>query len=147
MNSRSLAAITSTFALVLAVTGCSSNPAFPKIKGQVLLDTKPVSEARVAFQGPAGGNVAVTNEQGKFEFDGSGPYKTLKPGKYQVLITKIVDKKTGQVPPPEDYEQLVASGMGKSVIPYRYTDHETSDIHMHIVEGPNYLKPLELKSK
>jgi len=147
MNSRSLAAIASTFALFLAITGCSSNPAFPKIKGQVLLDTKPVSEARVTFQGPAGGNVAVTNEEGKFEFDGSGPYKTLKPGKYIVLVTKVVDKKTGQVPAPEEYEQLVASNMGKSVIPYIYTERETSPLNVDIVEGPNDLKPFELKSK
>lgn len=132
--------------LFLAIGGCSSNPAFPKIKGQVLLDTKPVSEAQVTFEGP-GGNVAVTNEEGKFEFDGTSAYKTLKPGKYIVIVTKMVDKKTGKVPPPEDYEQMVAAGTGKSVIPDIYTERETSPLNVDIVEGANDLKPFELKSK
>ncbi len=147
MNCRSLAATVWTMIFFLAVGGCSSNPSFPRIKGQVLLDSKPVSEARVTFEGPGGGNVATTNEEGKFEFDGSGPYKTLKPGKYIVLVGKIVDKKTGKVPPPEDYEQMVAAGTGKSVIPYIYTERETSPLNVDIVEGANDLKPFELKSK
>lgn len=147
MNCRHLTAMMGLIVLFLAAAGCSSSPAFPKIKGQVLLDSKPVSEARVTFEGPGGGNVATTNEEGKFEFDGSGPYKTLKPGKYIVLVTKIVDAKTGQVPAPEDYGQLEAEGTGKSVIPLKYTDPQTSPLNVEIVEGSNDLKPFELKSK
>lgn len=146
MNCRHLTAMMGLIVLFLAAGGCSSSPTFPKIKGQVLLDSKPVSEARITFEGP-GGNVATTDEEGKFEFDGSGPYKTLKPGKYIVVVTKIVDAKTGQVPPPEDYEQVEAAGTGKSVIPFKYTDRESSPLNVEIVEGSNELKPFELKSK
>ncbi|MCI0682933.1 MAG: carboxypeptidase-like regulatory domain-containing protein [Gemmataceae bacterium] len=147
MNSRHWIVAGWMVALALAIPGCSGGGNFSRITGQVLLDSKPLSEARVTFEGPSGGNVAVTNEEGKFELDGTSAQKSLKAGKYLVLVSKFVDKKTGQAPPPEEYGQLEASGLGKQVVPFKYTDRENTPLNVDIVEGKNELKPFELKSK
>ena len=133
-------------ACCLVLMGCSGGAAFPKIKGQVLLDNEPVSDARVEFKGKAG-QTAVTDKDGKFEFDGSSPYLTLKPGTYKVVITKLVDKKTGAAITPENYPQQMFAGTAKNSLPPVYEKENTTPLTAEIKEGNNELKPFELKSK
>jgi hypothetical protein len=132
-------------AVVVFVTGCS-DVAGPKVKGQVLLDGKPVAGARVTFTGKGGGG-GVTDNDGKFYLDGS-TFKTVQPGKYIVLVTKYVDMKTGKAIEAEDYEQLIAAGKAKNELPARYSQNEENPLTgIEIKNGMNELKPFELKSK
>jgi hypothetical protein len=130
---------------VVFVTGCS-DVVGPKVKGQVLLDGKPVAGARVMFFGKGGGG-SVTDSDGKFYLDGT-TFKTVQPGKYIVMVSKYVDMKTGKAFEGEDYEQAVAAGKAKSELPERYGRNEENPLTgIEIKDGMNELKPFELKSK
>jgi hypothetical protein len=128
--------------LFCALAGCSGT-AGPSVKGQVLFDGKPVSDARVVFEG-VGGSAAATDEEGKFHLDGT-TFKTVKPGKYIVRISKLVDKKTGKVPDREDYDQLLAADGLKNLLPAKYNQKEENPLIAEIKEGANDLPPFQLK--
>lgn len=131
--------------VVVFVTGCS-NVVGPKVKGQVMLDGKPVAGARVMFYGKGGGG-AVTDNDGKFYLDGS-TFKTVQPGQYIVMVSKYVDIKTGKAIEGEDYDQVIASGKAKNEIPAKYSRNEENPLtNIEIKDGMNELKPFELKSK
>jgi len=91
----------------LALCGCSKGGGGGKITGSVTADGQPVPGAKVVFEGvnkALGMAVARTGEDGKFAFlprpKSSEP--PLKPGKYNVFISWLVDK-SGKVPNDEDY--------------------------------------------
>jgi hypothetical protein len=128
--------------MLLALVGCSSQVG-PKVKGQVLLDSKPVAGARVTFEGK-GGTIAVTDNEGKFFLDGKA-FSTVQPGKYVVLVTKFVDKE-GKDVSAEDYDQKVASGDAVNSLPAVYSTPEQNPLSAEIKDGMNELKPFELKS-
>src|SRR5262245_29238212 len=139
MNRSSFATLCFFIAGCMALLGCGSSTAYPRIKGQVLLDSQPVAEARVEFQGK-GGQSTVTDKDGKFEFDGSSAYLTVKPGTYKVTVTKFVDLK-GQPLAPEDVEMQKAAGQVKHGLPAKYAEAATTDLTAEIKEGKNELKP------
>jgi hypothetical protein len=139
---RNFPALVSISCLVCALAGCSGQVG-PRVKGQVLFEGKPVSEARVIFEG-AGGSAAVTDEEGKFYLDGT-TFKTVKPGKYIVRVSKLVDKKTGKVPEREDYDQLHAADKLKNLLPARFNQNEENPLVAEIKEGVNELPPFQLK--
>jgi hypothetical protein len=130
--------------LIFCLAGCSGATG-PQIKGQVLLDGKPVAGARVEFHGK-GGSVAVTDDEGKFYLDGTA-FKKVEPGSYIVRVSKYVDRKTGKAPNAEEYDQLVAAGTIKNSLPEKYGAAEMNPLTAEIKEGLNELKPFELKSK
>jgi hypothetical protein len=135
--------LTSLF-LIFAI-GCSG-PVGPSVKGQVLLDGKPVSGARVVFEGK-GGSLAVTDDNGKFHLDGS-TFKKVDPGVYIVRVSKYIDAKTGKTPDSDDYEQMVAAGTFKNALPDIYAGNEGNPLTgIEIKEGQNELAPFQLKSK
>ena len=139
---RNLPALVSIFCMFFALAGCSGTVG-PSVKGQVLFDGKAVSDARVVFDG-VGGSAAVTNEEGKFYLDGT-TFKTVKPGKYIVRVSKLVDKKTGKVPDREDYDQLLAADGLKNLLPAKYNQKEENPLIAEIKEGANDLPPFQLK--
>jgi hypothetical protein len=149
MGWRRICPLSLLFCISVGLIGCSGGGNFPRIKGQVLLDGKAVSQARVEFKGETGGNVAMTDDEGKFEFDGSSVFKTLKVDKYKVTISKYVYiGKSSKIPEPEDYGQLEASGLGKNILPAAYFDPAfTPFTGIEIKEGMNELPPFQLKSK
>jgi hypothetical protein len=132
-------------AIIVVLPGCSSGPTGPSVKGQVLLDGKPVAGARVVFHGK-GGATTVTDNDGKFFLNGS-TYKNVQPGKYLVMIAKYVDKKTGKAPDPEDVDNLLAAGKLKSELPEHYGAMEENPLIAEIKEGANELQPFQLKTK
>jgi hypothetical protein len=131
--------------VIILVPGCSSGNVGPSVKGQVLLDNKPVAGARVAFHGK-GGAQTVTDQDGKFFLDGTA-FKSVQPGKYIVRITKYVDKKTGKVPETDDLDNKIAAGEVKNELPAHYGAAEENPLIADISAGANELKPFELKSK
>ena len=141
--------VLATFAIALAaiLAGCGSGGGGSglKVKGQVLLDSKPLTDAQLTFEGP-GGKLATTDAEGKFELDGRTPATSLKPGKYVVLVNKWVDKKGNPID-KEDLEQHKSAGTAKNLVPQKYWDIEFAPLTAEIKEGVNELKPFELKSK
>src|SRR5258708_1441455 len=86
--------------LLFVLAGCSKVVG-PSVKGQILMDGKPLTMANVIFAGGPSNCQAVTDEDGKFYLDGT-VYKNVKPGKYQIQITKYVHRKTGKAPKDDD---------------------------------------------
>jgi len=130
--------------------GCSGGGG-TTITGKVTLDNQPLDNAKLEFvgEGPSLGTVqAKTGADGKFELQPVGKEKVgLKPGKYKVLVSKLVDKKTGKVPNEEDYGQLEAANMLKDVLKGKYSDRDFPKITIEVKEGEKELAPIELKSK
>jgi hypothetical protein len=133
--------------------GCGSRP--PVIKGTVTLDGSPLVGADVQFVKDGSGNQetasCTTGPDGSFEVrPRSRGGMTLTPGKYIVLITKLVDKK-GNVPPPDDPSrdpgQMAAAGQLHNALPSRYSDPAFPQLHAEIKPGSNVLPPFELKGK
>jgi hypothetical protein len=142
--------------LGLTVVGCSGNKR--KITGSVTLDGQPVADARVEFLLQSSKDAPVANvrtdQQGNFEVPprpkGGGP--GLPPGQYVVLIRKLVDKATGNVPaesdnPAEDYGQLEAAGKLVNKLPAKYSNPPFPLLTVEVKADTKTLPPFELKSK
>jgi hypothetical protein len=132
--------------LVLLASGGCSNVIGPQVKGQILLDGKPLAGANVEFTGGPGGSHAITDDDGKFYLDGT-VYKTVKPGKYLVQVTKYVHRKTGKAAAdPEELGQWQAQDQVKNIVPAKYGPAD-NPLSADIKEGMNELPPFQLKSK
>jgi hypothetical protein len=130
--------------------GCSGGGG-PTIKGTATLDAQPLADAQVHFLTAEGNKteaaVCKTGSDGSFAVQPrSHRGMTLPPGKYIVLVTKMVDKK-GAVPSEEDYGQLDAAGLLHNALPRRYSDKDFPQFNVEIKPGTNALPPFELKGK
>jgi hypothetical protein len=133
---------------VLVACGCSGKS---KITGTVTLDGKPLPGAQVTFvprdKKVTGGGGTQTGPDGKFELlPRPGSKEPLKPGRYVVLITQMVDKK-GSVPSEEDYGTLSAAGELTNKLPDKYNNQEFPQFEVEIKPGDNELKPFDVNSK
>jgi hypothetical protein len=151
MNRARLYLVVGTGFLALAASGCAGTGG-PKVTGAVTLDGQSLADAQVIFEpvrrrSGLGGGAARTGPDGRFEIR---PHprtgQTLKPGKYVVVITKLVDR-NGSVPSPEEFAQLEAAHLLRNLLPSRYNDRAFSEFKVEIKEGDNDLKTLALKSK
>ncbi|HZZ82460.1 MAG TPA: carboxypeptidase-like regulatory domain-containing protein [Gemmataceae bacterium] len=131
------------FCSLLALIGCGGKTG-PSVKGKVLLDGQPVAGAKVTFEGK-GGNVAITDSEGKFFLDGKA-FTSVQPGKYVVSVTKYLNKE-GKAPPSEDFDQLLAANQLTNSLPAQYGGPEENPLTAEIKDGVNELPPFELKSK
>jgi hypothetical protein len=137
--------------LMASACGCSGGKG-PKVTGSVTLNGQPLADAQVVFEpvtrkSGLGGAVTRTDQDGKFEVrpqPKSG--QTLKPGKYVVLITKLVDK-NGNVPSAEEFAQLQRARALRNTLPPRYNDKDFPQFPVDIKEGDNHLPPFAVKSK
>ncbi len=126
--------------VTLAFFGCGGGGG-AKVTGTVTMDSQPLSDAEVAFEpwDPAkkgqGGDATRTDAQGKFVFTTSSKKFGLHPGKYKVYISKWVDKKTGQVPPPEEYEMQKAGHMLTNQVASKYSNREIDPVLTAEVKG------------
>lgn len=132
--------------LTLIAGGCGGEEGV-KVTGSVTKASKPLESVTVSFvaldkeKGVSKG--AVTNAEGKFEL-------LLKPGKYTVTLTKLVDSK-GNVPkasdnPNEDFAQLEAQGKLKQIMPQIYSSFDHSQFNdIEIPAGGKQLAPFDTK--
>lgn len=102
--------------------GCGSQG--PEITGTVKLDDKPLDGVRVTFQpmdpkAKLGGAVAETDATGTFKIMPQADGVTLKPGKYGVTFSRMVDAQ-GQLPPARDRMMLEMSRQLTETIPAKY---------------------------
>jgi len=132
----------------LAVVGCGGSSS-PTLTGTVTLEGSPVPDAEVVFEPTdkekgKGGDTVRTDASGKFMVESSSKKAGLKPGKYNVWVSKWV-RKDGSSPPPEELEMEKASGVMKNALPPKYSNREsgTAPFTVEIKTGKN--EPLELK--
>ncbi len=135
--------------LLMVAGGCSGGSG-TVVKGKVLMDGQPLSQAEVVLAakdkpGP-GSYMGKTDEQGNFEIKSFGQ-NPIKPGSYRVLVSKLVDKKTGKAPPnEEEYEQMRARDALRNIVPPKYSS-DSSDLFAEVKPGENVLPPFDLKGK
>ncbi len=134
--------------LLLLTLGCGGAKS-TVVKGKVLYNGQPAAGASVRLEKKDKSTplryAARTNEQGEFEIAAHAG-NPMPPGRYQVLIAWLVDKK-GNVPSAEDYEQLKAKGALYNKLPEQYGDPASSDRYVEIKAGENVLPPFEFKGK
>ena len=141
-------------AMVVLSLGCGSQG--PEIKGTVKLDGKPLDSVRVTFLpvgtgADLGGAVADTDAAGTFKVLPQADGVTLKPGKYGVTFTRMVDAQ-GNVPPERDRMMMQMGGKLTESIPAKYAtraapraDSPPAEV-VEIKDGPADLT-FDLKSK
>jgi len=108
--------------LGLFFSGCSSQG--PEIKGTVKLDDKPLDGVILTFQpldqrANLGSAVATTDATGAFKIIPQADGTTLKPGKYGVTFSRMVDSQ-GKLPPERDRMMLQMSRQLTETIPPKY---------------------------
>jgi hypothetical protein len=133
--------------LVLSLLGCGSKG--QTVTGVVLLDGKALADAELEFvpfdrAKVGGGDIVRTDAEGKFTVAPSSRKAGLHRGKYIIYVSKWVDPKTEQAPPPEEMEMLKASNTLKNIVPSKYNNKE--DLSPLIVEVP-VSGPVKLEMK
>lgn len=137
-------------AVVFVASGCSGSGA--SVKGSVKLDGSPIgAKTKVEFEpvdpkAKLGGAVAWTKDDGTFEHSPANRAFALKPGKYKVLVSRMVDK-DGKVPAEDDPGQLEAAGRLRNQVAARFSAAEKPEITIELKDGDNALPPFEVKSK
>jgi len=137
-------ALALALAVAFAVSGCGSSEEGVKVTGSVVKGTKAQDGVLVSLVASDKGGVtkaARTNADGKFEVK-------VKPGKYVVTLSKLVDKKGNAAKdsenPAEDAAQLEASGKLFESIPEKYREATSSPIGVEIPSGGKQLDPIDL---
>src|SRR5262245_20897696 len=136
--------------LACVALGCS-NGGGPTIRGTVTLDGQPLGNAEVVFEPfdrtqSIGGDRAVTDGQGRFEIRPDRRKFGMKPGKYSVYVSRWVDRKTKQPPPPEEMEMRRQGGLLVNQVAPRYSDRDAPAITQEITGKNDDLK-IEVKSR
>jgi hypothetical protein len=127
---------------VLTVSGCGRGnrlPSFP-VRGQVFYQGRPAREALVIFHPVATGEeFAEVRPTGRVEADGSFTLTTYRAndgapaGEYHVTIDWREHTAPVEGAPP-----------GRSLLPPRYANPQSSQLHVRIREGTNELEPFKL---
>jgi hypothetical protein len=138
--------------LVLPGLSCSRSghrrPVFP-VRGQVLLEGKPLSSVLVVFH-PAGAwgaeesrPYARTDRAGRFAVSTYGTEDGAPAGEYKVAIVELRGRGEEDEAPADEGGPRKARS---SPPPARYADPETSGLRVRVHEGPNELEPFQLKA-
>lgn len=123
-------------ACLIGLSGCGRRPALAPVSGRVTLDGKPLEFGSVMIQ-PAAGPAA----RGTIQADGSFTVGTFTPGDGAIVGPATVrvacyEQQRPGGPPPQGELAL-----GKSLIPEKYTQFETSGITATVAAG---MAPLEI---
>lgn len=123
-----------SLALTMLLAGCGkSGPALTTVKGKVLLDDQPLTEAAVMFSGPEGAVpiTAMTDAQGQFTLQ--APL-----GVSQVTVAKSAGGNSAPVNDP-NAALMPASGAApaapKSLVPEKYSNPKKSDLKVDVQKG------------
>lgn len=131
--------------LAVAAAGCSeqgSGVDLTPVAGTVMLDGKPLGDARLAFY-PTGtavpgysGSVGETNSEGKYEIS-AGSQPGAVPGEYKVTISRVVASSGAVVNLEEgmDMEQLLMQGEAEESLPEKYSSYEKTELNVSIEKG------------
>jgi hypothetical protein len=123
-------------ACLLVLSGCGQRPALVPVSGRVTLDGKPLKFGSVMIQ-PAAGPAA----RGTIQADGSFTVGTFKPGDGAIVGPATVRVACYEQQRPGAPAPQGELALGKSLIPEKYTQFETSGITASVAAG---MAPLEI---
>lgn len=119
--------------------GCGRRPTLAPVSGRVTLDGRPLEFGSVMIQ-PSAGPAA----RGTIRADGSFSVGTFSPGDGAILGPATVRVACYEQQRPGALATEGESALGRSLIPEKYTQFETSGITTTVVAG---MPPLELLLK
>ena len=129
-------------ALVVLCPACSSGrkPVHP-VRGRVLVNGKPATQAQVLFHPAQGGEAepkpsGQTDEQGYFTLTSYARNDGAPEGDYAVTVTLFRVFRCGD-------QELVPY----NVLPQRYASRQTSQLRAAINKGSNELPPFQLNAR
>jgi len=134
------------FAFLAAFAGCSGrgdSGAFARVYGTVTQNGVPVEGARVKFisttevKGQKEDFSTTTDGNGQYAIAGQGKTPGIPPGKYQVVIYKLIPKPGAKAPEDLDLVQLEMSGLGQNLLPTEYGAVESSKLTAILEPGKN----------
>ena len=117
-------------------TGCGRRPALAPVSGRVTLDGRPLGFGSVMIQ-PTAGPAA----RGRIQPDGSFTVGTFAPGDGAIVGPATVRVACYEQQRPGAAAQQGEPTLGKSLIPEKYTQFETSGITTTVAAG---MPPLEI---
>jgi altronate dehydratase len=158
MKNNRLAAVVLLAAVASIAAGCSKNsghPATYPVHGVVTYQGKPVEGAGLTFIAPGAPRYAMgkTDAAGKFSLTTFEPDDGAVAGTHAVVVVKMPPRTAAAEPAaspdapvkPADIdaamtkqaEQVVKSAKSKSLLPEKYADESTTDLHFDVVDGEN----------
>lgn len=155
MNSRSWVARAVAVATLVTLAGCSGKGPgdFAHVSGTVTHNGSPVEGAKVTFvnttevDGVREQFSTETDSNGKYLIAGVGKNPGIPPGRYKVVITKLVLKSGFKAPEDFDSTQLEMSGLGVNGLPKEYGDVGTTKLSATLDSGKNGDVNFDLKGK
>lgn len=123
-------------ACLISATGCGRRPTLAPVSGRVTLDGRPLAFGSVMIQ-PTGGPAA----RGRIQPDGSFTVGTFAPGDGAIVGPATVRVACYEQQRPGATAQQGEPTLGKSLIPEKYTQFETSGITTSVAAG---MPPLEI---
>lgn len=124
--------------MLLTCAGCGSDVQLAGVSGKVLLDGQPLQFGSVMFQPEAGQPAtAVIEPDGSFTLSTPAAGRGAPLGRNQVRVTCY------EAQNPAAKRDEIGEGMGRSLIPERYTSYDTSGLIVDI--PPNGITDLVLE--
>lgn len=138
--------------VLLTFSGCGkSTVPMVEVTGIVMLDGKPLADAKVNFVATPGkekasvqDSIAVTDQNGAFTLQGVHGDKGAMPGKHKVIISKLVSKDGKPLPVESDPALLL--GKSKELLPKKYSHVMDSELTADVPEKGG-LVTFDLKTK
>lgn len=148
------------------ISGCGTGSETPKVfselvpaKGKITLDDVPLAAATISFI-PQEGETdirmasAITDNSGIFELItpianvSPEESKGIAPGKYKIIISKVL-MSDGSVVPPETTEADAMAEGAKESLPAKYSSFEKTKLTVEVEQStdPNLTYNYDLKSK
>lgn len=118
------------------VVGCGSKSGFAPVRGKVTLNDKPLSQGYIATIPKSGRGAYGTISNGEFDLSTFGNNDGASIGTHKVsIVANAPGRGTGAEAEP-----------GKSFVPERYTNPETSDLTIEVKPGEPNEPTLKLTS-
>ena len=130
--------------LTLVIAGCGKSGTRSEVRGQVLLDGKPLAGAEVQLLAKTGSGMhsGTTDAEGNFAIvEDAGSNTPIQPGEYVALVSKQTM--------PENAANLPGGGMGAmiNVVPPLYQDRAASPLSAKVDGATTQLPPFEIKAE
>lgn len=133
-----MARFTCVVLFCVLASGCSDRPTLAPVKGTVTLDGKPLLSGTVMFEAkgtrPATGKIVNGQIVEVTTYD---PNDGLPVGQHNVAVVAIEDASAAAANPGEGKAPKGNYMSGKSLIPARYNDPNTSGLKVDITKGEN----------
>ena len=121
------------------LTGCGSEVELAPVEGRVLYNSEPLSFGSVMFQPPRGQPASgVIQSDGTFVLDTVGAGDGAAVGRNKVRVTCF------EAQDPNAKPDQFGEGLGRSLIPKKYNQYDTSGIEVEVSPDQNDRMTIEL---